>query len=121
MPRLNPNSCNENRITFGTYERKIIKEVLRHEKNKNTAKNITQIATTSIEGVSKILASIPLIVGPVIAAWVAKEVVSNEDVKAFAKNLVIPDPIEGSPDEKKRTPLPMFFYPIKGIWNSLFK
>tara|TARA_Y100001963_G_C6487966_1_gene312058 strand:+ start:185 stop:547 length:363 start_codon:yes stop_codon:yes gene_type:complete len=77
MPRLVPNSCREERITLGTYERGLVKDYIQFQKNKNTYNNLTQITTSAIAGFARVAASVPLIV----AAWVAKEVVTDEDVR----------------------------------------
>lgn len=77
MPRLSPNNCNEERITFGSYERKMLQDYLRFQKNKNLSNNLTKIATTTIDATGRVLASIPLIVG----AWIAKETLTSDDVK----------------------------------------
>lgn len=77
MPRLVPNSCREERITLGTYERGLVKDYIQFQKNKNTFSNLTQITTSAITGFSTVAASVPLIV----AAWVAKEVVTDDDVQ----------------------------------------
>jgi hypothetical protein len=77
MPRLVPNSCREERITLGTYERGLLKEYIQFEKDKNIQNNLTKVATTTITGISTVAASLPLIIG----AWIAKEVVTDEDVK----------------------------------------
>ena len=73
MPRLVPNSCREERITLGTYERNLVKDYIQFQKNKNTFSNLTQITTSAITGFSTVAASVPLIV----AAWIAKEVVTS--------------------------------------------
>ena len=75
MPRLVPNSCREERITLGSYERGLLKEYIRFEKNKNIQNNLTKIATTTITGISTVAASLPLIVG----AWIAKETVQETE------------------------------------------
>ena len=44
MPRLAPNSCNENRMTFGTAERKMLAVALTEGKKNRTQKYITAFA-----------------------------------------------------------------------------
>ena len=91
MPRLSPDGvrCREERITLGTMERKLLKEYLQHQKQKQFNENLTKITTTTIEGVAMVAASIPYVVGTVAAAWLAKETVTSEQGVAEIKNLGI--------------------------------
>lgn len=79
MPRLVPNSCREERITLGTYERTLLKEYIQLQKDKQFNDNLTKVTTTAITGVATVAASIPLIVG----AWIAKETVVDNVLPAF--------------------------------------
>ena len=101
MPRLVPNSCREERITLGTYERNLVKDYIQFQKNKNTFSNLTQITTSAITGFSTVAASVPLIV----AAGSAKEVVTSEEVRSG-----VTEPILG------------FFSPLwPGNWDFRFR
>ena len=44
MPRLAPNSCNENRITFGTAERKLFAVAVKEQQKNRTQKYISSFA-----------------------------------------------------------------------------
>jgi hypothetical protein len=83
MPRLAPELCKEERITFGTYERNLAKDYLQLQREKNYFEFGGKVVT----GVSLVAASIPL----VVSAWIAKEVVTSNEVKNAVGWLVSPE------------------------------
>jgi len=69
MPRLAPELCKEERITFGTYERNLAKDYLQLQREKQYFEFGGKVVT----GISVVAASIPI----VVSAWIAKEVVTS--------------------------------------------
>ena len=82
MPRLVPNDCREERITLGTYERTLLKDYIKLQRDKEFNSNLTKITTTTITGVATVAASIPLIIG----AWIAKESIGDIDINSMWNN-----------------------------------
>ena len=86
MPRLAPNSCNENRLTFGTLERKLIATAIKEQKANRIQKYISSFALPIS------LLSFP--VGIAIAGYfMAQSIIAEakeklEEVKSEFSNLV---------------------------------
>lgn len=97
MPRLAPELCKEERITFGTYERNLAKDYLQLQREKQYFEFGGKVVT----GLSVVAASIPL----VVAAWITKEVVTSDDAKNFGKSVV---------DNLKTEPI------LGGFWRWVF-
>tara|TARA_R110000824_G_scaffold332440_1_gene519055 strand:- start:107 stop:412 length:306 start_codon:yes stop_codon:yes gene_type:complete len=79
MPRLAPELCKEERITFGTYERNLAKDYLQVQREKQYFEFGGKVVT----GVSVVAASIPWIV----AAYIAKETVPPEAGAKYLKTV----------------------------------
>ena len=85
MPRLAPNSCNENRITFGTAERKLLALAIKEQKANRIQRYVSSITLpVALLGIGASVAVAGYFMAPSVIAD-AKE--KLEEVKEVVENL----------------------------------